>query len=174
MNVLDLWMPVVATGIATHIYSTVAWMALPHHKPEWVKMPMQEEFLDWLKSKDIKPGQYAFPFMEDGPSNDKDGCNGTLIVWDSPVSMGTAIGKTLAFFFVTAFVIGYVASHTLPLGSTFMEVFRMVATIGLLAHCFGNFPGVFWFKRKVAMDTLDGVIQAVITGLIFAALWPAA
>ena len=77
------------------------------------------------------------------------------------------------FFFVAAFVIAYLASLGLSRGASFLDVFRFVTTAGLLTHCAGQFPGVFWFRRRVAMDLLDGVAYAVATGLIFAALWPA-
>ena len=50
----------------------------------------------------------------------------------------------------------------------------MATTVGLLSHCLGIFPGVFWFKRKVLMDLADKAAYAVVTGLIFAALWPSA
>lgn len=174
MNVLDLWIPIVVTGIATHIISTLAWTVLPHHKPEWQKLPDREGLKAWIEAKGIAPGQYIFPHMSEGMDAMKEGCTGTLVLWDPPPSFGAAIAKTLTFFFVAAFVIGYIASHTLPAGSSFMEVFRLVTTVGLLTHCAAHFPGVFWFPKKVAMELLDGVAFAVATGLIFAALWPAA
>ena len=34
MTVYQLWLPIVATGVATRVWSTLAWTILPHHKPE--------------------------------------------------------------------------------------------------------------------------------------------
>ena len=42
----------------------------------------------------------------------------------------------------------------------------------MLAHCFGLFPGNFWFPRKVMMDLVDKLVYALVTGLLFAWLWP--
>lgn len=179
MSVFDLWLPILATGIATHIASTIAWMALPHHKPEWRKLPVEDELQDWLDSKNVAAEQYLFPHThdpevmksEDFQHKMQSKCRGMLILWPEPVNMGAAIGKTLAFFFVAAFMIGYLTSLA-SLDGSFMDVFRFTFTAALLTHCAGEFPGVFWFRRKVAMSLLDGLAFAIITGLLFAWLWP--
>ena len=88
--------------------------------------------------------------------------------------MPLAILKTVTFFFVAAFVIGYLAALALPAGAEFGRVVQFVATAGLLTHCAAHFPHVFWFSRRIAMELVDGVVYAIVTGLIFAALWPSA
>lgn len=179
MTVYDLWLPILVSGAVTHVISTIAWMAMPHHKPEWQPMPSEDEFLEWSKQRGIKPGQYMFPFASDGKQASSDEfkkkqaiCTGMLIYWPTPLNMGKAVGFTLASFMIIAFVIGYIASMGLPAGTPFMRVFQFVTTVGLLAHCAANFPHVFWFRRKIAMEVLDGILHALATGLIFAALWP--
>lgn len=178
MRVLDLWLAILASGIATHVLCTLAWMAMPHHKKEWVGLP-DEDTLHKTFSKSIPPGQYVFPFVADHAECKSEAyqqkikaCSGMLVIWPGPTNMGKAIGLTLLFFLVTAFVIGYLASLALPRGADFMHVFRFVTTAALLAHVAAKFPGVFWFRKKVAMDVLDGVVFALATGVIFAALWP--
>jgi len=181
MTVYDLWVPVLGTGIATHVMSTLAWTVMPHHKPEWQGLPEEDEFLDLVEKNSIAPGQYLYPYAEN-PAEMKSEeyqekmkrCRGTITVWAKPPNMGIAIGQTLLFFLVTAFLIGYLASLALAPGAEFMKVFQFATTAGLIAHCAGIFPGVFWFKRKVAMDLVDKVAYAIVTGLIFAQFWPAA
>ena len=181
MSGWDLWLPILLTGIATHVISAIAWMALPHHKPEWKKLPAEDEFQGWINEKQIAPDQYLFPFTQDSAEMNSEAfrqkqgkCRGILILWSTPPNIGKSIGLTVAFFFVAAFVIGDLASRGVSRGATVLSVFQFVTTAGLLTHCAGQFPGVFWFRRRVAMDLLDGVAHAVATGLIFAALWPAA
>jgi hypothetical protein len=177
MNITELWLPIVVTGVATHVYSTLAWTALPHHKPEWVKMPDEDAAYPALEN--IPPGQYIFPhascqkdFQEANFQRKLKSRNGMLVIWPKPVHMGKAIGQTLLTYLVVAFVIGYLASIGLPKGAEFMKVLQFVTTAGLLAHIAAKFPFVFWFRRRIAMDVLDGVIFALLTGVIFAALWP--
>lgn len=179
MRVYDLWLPIIASGVATHVMSTLNWMVLPQHKSEWRKLPVEDEIQNLIASNNVQPEQYMIPFTQDGKECQSEAfkakqakCTGMLILWDKPLNMGVAIGQTLAFFLIAAFVIGYLASIALPVGATFMVVFKFVTTAGLLAHCFAKFPYVFWFRRKVLFDVLDGVGFAIVTGLIFAWLWP--
>lgn len=181
MTVFELWKPILATGIATHVWSTLAWTALPHHKPEWTRVPAEDELQELIVHKQVPPGQYMFPFAEGGKDaateefqqkNAK--CRGMLIVWADSLSMGKAIVQTLCWFILVAFTIGYLASLALVPGAPFGKVVQFVATAGLLAHVAAHFPHVFWFRRKMAMEVLDGVVQATLTGLIFAWLWPTA
>ena len=181
MTVYDLWLPILATGLATHIMSTLAWMVLPHHKSDWQEIPAQDELLDLVEKNSVPPGQYLYPYA-DNPQEMKreeyqkkvNRCRGTITVWEKPPNMGIAIGQTLGFFMIAAFCIGYLASLALLPGAEFMKVFQFAMTAGLLVHCAGIFPGVFWFKRKIAMDLIDKVAYALVTGLVFAALWPGA
>ena len=183
LQVWELWLPILLTGLGTHIASTLAWMVLPHHKPEWKKMPAEDEFLDFLDQKQVPAQQFMFPFCDDmkqasSPEfkqKQEARCNGLLILWPKPVNMGQAIGKTLAFFFVAAFLIGYVASIAFSAGETDkLDIFALTFTTAALCHAAGPFPGVFWFRKYFAMEVLDGVVYALLTATIFTLLWPAA
>lgn len=179
MTVYDLWLPILASGLATHVLSTLAWMVMPHHKPEWQKLPVEDELHNLFTKHQTQAGQFIFPFARDTKEqnspdyqNKVGKCRGMLILWATPPNMGKAIGLTLLSFFVIAFVIGYLASIGLQRGADFTKVVQFVSTAGLLAHVAANFPHVFWFRRKISMEVLDGVIYALVTGLIFAFLWP--
>ncbi|TWT78064.1 hypothetical protein Pla123a_08530 [Posidoniimonas polymericola] len=182
LSLTDLWLPILLSGVATHIASTVAWTVLPHHKPEFKGLGATEEKLvDLLQADQVGPGQYMLPYCNDMKEAGEPAfqekqrrCTGMLSVYDRPVNMGAAIFKTLAFFLVAAFVIGYLASIGLPRGAASIDVLRFVTTAGLLAHCFARFPAVYWFPQKTAMSLLDGAAYAAVTGLLFTVLWPAA
>jgi hypothetical protein len=118
---------------------------------------------------------------------------GLLRVW-APVNMGVNMALTFLFYLVTSAVIGYlawaalgasvgglksVAGEVVANGAAedhaFWRVFQVTGTAGILAYCFASFPGDLWFqkkKRAMVMDWGDGVVFGVITGLIFAWLWP--
>ena len=179
MSVFDLWLPILLAGLATHVISTICWTALPHHKPEWQKIPAEDELLDWLVAKGVAPGQYIFPCTHDGKEaqcaefklKEAKG-RGMIVLWDAPVHMGKAILQTLVFFMVAAFVIGYLASLALKPGAEFVKVFQFVMTAGVLTYLFGRYPCVFWFKRRMLMENIDSIAFALATGLIFASMWP--
>ncbi len=177
MSVFDLWLPIVVGAVAVHVASTLAWTALPHHVPEWKPMPDEGELTALLKQHATPAGQYVFPHPK-GPQQEKQNPDpnapyqGTLILYDKPISMGAAIGKTLAFFFLATFVIGYLASLGLSPQSSRLDVFRFVFVAGLLTHVAGRFPGAFWFKRKTLLDSIDGTVYALLTAGVFVWLWP--
>lgn len=184
MSVFELWLPILLAGVATHIASTIAWTVMPHHKPEWNKLPgdVEDGLLDFIDSKNVPAEQYLFPYADDPKEMStpefkaKEGrCRGMLVLWPNPTNMGKAIGLTLAFFMVAAFLVGYVASIAFGAGeSDKLEIFALVFTTALLCHAAGPFPGVFWFRKYFAMEVLDGVVYALITAGIFTMLWPAA
>ncbi len=185
MTVFDLWLPILLAGLATHIASTIAWTVLPHHKPEWNPLPQPDEddLLDFLDDKQVAVGQYIFPYCHDqkqmaSPAYQekvKTRCRGMLVLWPTPPNMGKQILLTLAYFFVAAFLIGYIASIAFPPGENDkLDVFALVFTAGLLCHALSPFPAVFWFRKHFAMDVLDGVVYALVTAAVFTWLWPAA
>lgn len=181
MTAFDLWLPILLAGVATHIASTIAWTVMPHHKPDWKKLPAEDDLLDLLDAKQVAAEQYLFPYCDDMKEMNtpefkqkmETRCRGMLILWPAPPNMGKAIGLTLAFFLLAAFLIGYLAVTAFggPVEDK-MDLFAVVFTAGLLVHCLGPFPHAFWFRRKVAMEIVDGVVYALITAGIFTWLWP--
>jgi hypothetical protein len=168
-SLTELWLPILAAGLGGHIASTIAWTALPHHKPEWPSLPADKDPRGWLDERGVKAGQYILP-PEGKPGGQGNG--GMLTLWSRGPNMGANIGLTLAFFFTVATLVAYVASVALPRGAAAIDIFRLVFTVGLLTHVLGGSLHVVWFRRRYLMDALDGVAYALVTAIAFAALWP--
>lgn len=181
-TVWTLWLPIVVSGVVLFFASWAAWMLLPHHKGEWTGLPNEQAVVDAMRSAGVKPGQYMFPYCgqkEDWKSDEfkarlKEGPNGNLVVWSGPCNMGRNMFCTVLFFIVANFVIAYLATLALRPGEEFMAVFRFVGTAGILTYGTANILNGIWFGRKMIADIFDGVVYGLITGAIFAALWPAA
>jgi hypothetical protein len=180
-SVWSLWLPILVSGVALFFASWVAWMLLPHHKSEWVGLPNEDAILRQLKADNIPPGQYCFPFAA-SPEACKDeaytakmqaGPRGTLTLWSAPPNMGVNMLCTLLFFVIANFVIGYLAGIALPPATEFLKVFQFVGTAGILTYGTANILNGIWFGRRMVADIADGIAYGLITGLIFAALWPA-
>lgn len=180
---LSLWLPILLSTLAVHICSTIAWMLLPHHKHEWNKLPNQEDAVKELGDKNLAAGQYFFPHAHTPEEMSSDqfrelyerGPWGTLNLFPAKPSMGVNIGLTILYFLIASTLIAYLATMAFEgrPNPSFMSVFRFVGTAGIVAYCCGGWPNAIWFKRKIAMDFIDGVVYGLVTGLIFAALWPA-
>jgi hypothetical protein len=179
-SVWSLWLPILVSGVALFFASFAAWMLLPHHKPEWKGLPNENAVMDTLRNTSVPPGQYMFPFSckpEDWKSEEfqrrrEAGPTGTLTVWQKPPNMGANMLCTVLFFIIANFVIGYLAGIALPPGTDRMKVFQFVGTAGILTYGTANILNGIWFGRKMIADIADGIAYGLITGLIFAALWP--
>jgi hypothetical protein len=177
-SVWSLWLPIIVSGVGLFFASWAAWMLLPHHKPEWKGLPDENTVMNTLRN--IPPGQYMFPYAAT-PADCKSkefkqrleaGPRGTLTLWEKPASMAVNMLCTLLFFIIANFVIAYLAGIALPRGTDFMKVFQFVGTAGILTYGTANILNGIWFGRKMIADIADGIAYGLITGLIFAALWP--
>lgn len=161
----------------------------------------EQEFMDTITRLNIRPGCYGFPDFfqcKNLPAAERKQAmreiynrhpQGLLRVW-SPTNMGLNMALTFLFYLVTSAAIAYLAWAALPhaetvasvgtatiatSGAPFAKVFQVVGTAGILAYCFASFPNDLWFQQKrraMAMNLIDGVIFGLITGAIFAWLWP--
>jgi hypothetical protein len=179
-SVWALWLPIIVSGVALFFASWAAWMLLPHHKPEWRGLPNEASVMDMLRNASVPPGQYTFPHAasqaechtDEFKRRVADGPSGTLTIWNKPPNMGVNMLCTLLFFVIANFVIGYLTGIALDPGESFMKVFRFAGTAGILTYGTANILNGIWFGRKMVADIIDGVAYGLITGLIFAALWP--
>lgn len=160
----------------------------------------EQEFINTITRLNIPPGNYVFPDFckhDNLPRDERHKAlkalydthpQGVLRVW-KPSNMGACMLLTFLFYLVTSAVIAYIGWAALPHGShgasagvipggngdMFWKVFQVLGTAGVLAYCFSSFPSDIWFQKKrraMAMDWLDGVVFGLITGAIFAWLWP--
>lgn len=184
-ELLALWLPILVCSVVLQIASTLAWIVSPHHKPDFIKHPEEEKLMELIRSSTPNAGQqYVFPYAEPSEMKDeavvaryKAGPWGLLNVWPGQPNMGGNIFKTFVFFVVTTFFIAYLTQLALDPGEGFSKVFQIAGTAGILAYCFAPTANDIWFakpRRAVLMNWIDGIIYGLLTGVIFASMWPAA
>lgn len=179
---LSLWLPIVVSGVALFFASWLAWMVLPHHKKEWTGLANEDALMGAIKNAGVVAGQYVFPYAECSADMNKEefkaktqaGPNGSLIVWAGPCNMGVNLFCTIVFFLVVNFAIAYLAAMVIAPGADRWFVFRFVGTAGVITYGSANILNGIWFGRKMVGDIMDGIAYGLITGAIFAWLWPAA
>lgn len=184
----QLWLPILLSGVGVWIASAVCWMAIGHHKKDRDAIPggREQELMDAITKLGLGPGNYGFPDfcqydnlprkerMEKLKSLYERRPYGILRVWGE-MNMGVNMLLTLLFFVVTSAVIAYLGWAVMPAGTAFAKVFQVIGTAAVLAYCFASFPNDVWFqtkRRAMVMNLIDGIIYGLITGAIFAWLWP--
>ena len=111
---------------------------------------------------------------EEFKSKMRGGPVGNMVVWSGAPNMGNNMLKTVIFFVVVSFAIAYLAAMVIPPTLDRPFVFRFVGTAGIIAYASANVLNGIWFGRKIFADIIDGIAYGLITGAIFAWLWPAA
>jgi len=163
----------------------------------------EEAFMQAVRSMNIPPGNYIFPDCRGKAAMDKPnvkeaiarGPIGHLSLWPTPLTMADKMVWTFIIYLVVSVGIAYLTSVVFPFPAAptpgvempaivtastrpaFMEVFRIAGTAGVLAYAFSFIPNMIWFgayKRTIIAGLIDGIAYGLLTGLIFAALWPKA
>jgi hypothetical protein len=180
---IPLWLPILLSAVAVWVISTIVGMALPHHKQDWIGLPDEDGFMDYLRRSGIKPGNYLFPDFrgrealksEKVEKALKEGPVGHLSVWKTPVTMADKMVATFIVYLVVSTLIAYLTRVALPGEAPFAKVFQVAATAGILANCFSFIPNAVWFgsyKRTIVATVIDGIVYGLIIGAIFAWRWP--
>src|SRR5258705_7741196 len=90
---IPLWLPILLSATAVWVISAIVWMALPHHKQDFIRLPDEDGFMDYVRRSGIQPGNYVFPDFRDREAMKsekvekalKEGPVGHLSVWQTPV-----------------------------------------------------------------------------------------
>jgi hypothetical protein len=186
MSLFDLWLPVLLSGVAVFLVSSIIHMCLHWHKGDYVKMPGEEDVLAAMRSAKLEPGQYMFPC----PSSMKDMATPEMmakyekgpvgfmsVLPNGPPAMGGALLLWFLYSLLIAAFVGYTASIALPAGASYREVFRLTATVAVMGFAVGNLVDSIWKGVRWAVTlrfVVDGVLYGLATAGVFGWLWPEA
>ena len=176
---IPLWLPILLSAVAIWFISAIVWMALPHHKQDFVGLADEDGFMDYIRRSGIKPGNYVFPDFRgrEAMKSEKmqkalsEGPVGHLSVWQMPVTMGGKMVATFIVYLAVSTLIAYLTRVALPGPAEFAKVFQIAGTAGILAYSFSFIPNALWFgayKRTIIASFIDGIVFGLITGAIFA------
>jgi len=182
-----LWLPILLATVAVFVWSFLSWMVLQIHKKDIRSLPPEanDAVMGLIRDKGIEPGMYMFPMTADAKDYKSEwflerfnsGPWGSLRVQGSQPNFAKNLGLTALFYLVVSVLVAYVLSSARAPGAGFGSVFQIGATVAVMAYALGGMPNaIFFAKEGVAWltDLLDAVVMGLLTGAIFAALWPSA
>ena len=185
MNISQLWLPILVSSVVVFIASALAWMVLPHHKKDIKVLPDEKPWMEHLAETGLAPGLYMWPgaATPEVMKSDEFKARYKAGPWGS-INIGAAqpnLGRNLLFVFLVyvgiSVLVAYVTGRAHGPGANFAMVFPAATAAAILGYCAGSLPGaIFMAKpaRFVMTDFADALVYAVLTGIIFSALWPAA
>ena len=184
IGVAPFWLPILLSAVFVFAASSVIHMASPWHKSDYPKLPNEDQLMDAVRPLGIAPGDYMVPrpdSREDMRSpafkeKVRKGPVMMLTVWPSgPVSMG----RNLALWFVYTVAIGvfaaYVAGHALLPAASSRQIFRFAGITAFIGYTAALWQMSIWYQRAwttTIKATIDGLIYALLTAIIFVWLWP--
>lgn len=180
----SLWAPILVAAVLVFVVSSIIHMVLPYHRTDFGRLPAEDDVMDALRRFKIPPGDYFIPcpgspdIMRSTAFQEKM-TRGPVAVMTMMESGPPKMGKSLAWWFVYAIVVGifagYVASRALPPGAEYLDVFRFTGTVAFVGYSLALWQNTIWYKRSVAAtlkSTLDGLIYALLSAGVFGWLWP--
>ncbi|MGH7524227.1 MAG: hypothetical protein ACREK8_07970, partial [Gemmatimonadales bacterium] len=180
-----LWLPIVVSAIAVFVLSSLVHMILPWHKHDYRTLPDQDLVMDALRPFNIPPADYMVPrpaSMADmkSPEFAAKRARGPVMIMTVLPSVATpGMGKYLSQWFVYILIVSaivacvtFAAAGTAPSDH---RIFHFAAFTTLIAYVVGAWPASIWLGRSWGTTfraTVDGVLYAIASGLIFTWMWP--
>jgi hypothetical protein len=184
MPIGSLWLPGLVSAVVVFVTSSVLHMVLTYHRADHKPLPQEDAIRDVLGKASLAPGVYFTPHCKDHkainePANLAKFEKGPVAIITVYPNGAPKMQKHLALWFgfclAVSFTAAYVARHTLQPNALGMEVMRITGTVAFAAYCLSQASESIW-KGQPWSNTfrmmLDGVIYAVVTGLVFRLLWP--
>jgi hypothetical protein len=176
-----LWLPILLSAVIVFIASSIFHMVLPFHRSDYKKLPDEEAARAALKS--VAPGIYMFPACDHKNMKDpavqekfKQGPVGTVTLRPAgAINMGTFLGQWFVYLLLVSFFTAYLAAHTMTPGTHYLQVFRVVGTIGFMTYGLAQIPTGIWGGApwgNVFKHMVDGLIYGLLAAGTFGWLWP--
>jgi hypothetical protein len=180
----SLWLPVLLSAALVFIVSALIHMALKYHNSDYTRIPNEDAIRSAIRNASPPPAQYIIPYcpemkqMETPEMKQKftEGPVAVVNVMRPGVpSMGRPLTNWFLFSLIVSFFIAYIASHSVPAGTPYLEVFRIVGAIGFLAYAAALVPPSIWMGKpwKITWkEMFDGLLYGLVTAGTFGWLWP--
>ena len=177
-----LWLPILLSAVAVFVISAVIHMMLPWHKADQRKLPDEDGVLAALRGLDLAPADYVAPFAENTEQMGSEEYKAKVAQGPQiflTVFRGASLGPMLVKWFVFTVIVGvfaaYVTGIALGPGANYMDVLRLTSTVTFVGYSMALWIGHIWYYRDLGAtvrSTVDGLVYALLTGGIFASLWP--
>jgi len=78
MNFLiDLWLPIVLSAVFIFIASSIIHMVIKSHSRDYAKLPDEDQLLAVMRTHNVQPGHYMFPYCTDMKGMDSEAMQNT-------------------------------------------------------------------------------------------------
>lgn len=184
ISIASLWLPILVSAAVVFIASSVIHMMTPLHKGDYATVPNQDEVMKALRPFGIPAGDYMMPragSMKDMQSPDflEKQKQGPVLVMtvmpNGPWAMTGALASWFLYAVVVSLIAAYVTSRAVPVGASYLEVFRFAGVTAFASYSLALWQFRIWYRRSLRttiIATIDGFLYACLTAGVFGWLWP--
>jgi len=182
----SLWLPVIVSAVVVFFASSILHMVLKYHRSDHKPLPNDAAVREALAKGNPAPGIYMTPHCDDmkqlnEPATKEKFEKGPVAILAVLPKGAPTMTKSLVLWFVfcglVSFTAAYVARHTLHPGADGLLIMRITGTVAFAAYALAEVSDSIW-KGQPWSNTVkfifDGAIYALLTGLTFRFMWPAA
>lgn len=185
-SIAPLWLPIIVSTVVVFILSSIINMFLPWHKGDFAPLPNGESIAATLNAANVAAGDYMYPRpagMEEmrSPEHKERFLRGPVVLMTVARPKTLSMGKQLTSWFIFVLLISALAAcmavMTVPTAGEYHldhQIFHVVGLFTWVAYALAVWPLSIWYSRSwrsTLTMTLDGLIYAVATGLVFVWLW---
>lgn len=181
--VTALWLPILLAAVLVFIASSIIHMLTPWHAGDMRALPGEAQAMNALRPLHIPPGDYAMPYAgsmaamksPEFQERVKAGPVAFLTVTDGSMSMAGSLLTWFVYTVIVGIFAAYVAGAALPMGASYLEVFRFAGTTAFAGYSLALMQNSIWWKRNWAMtirSMIDGLLYACLTAGTLGWLWP--
>ncbi len=183
-SLAQLWAPILVSAVLVFFGSSLVHMVIKWHNADYRKLPNEDEVRAAIRKGSPSPGQYTMPHCADmkdmqSPEMQQKWTEGPVgLLWvkaNGMTGMGPMLGTWFVFNLVVAFFVAYLGVHTLPVGTAYLTVFRVLGTATFLAYGAGTVPSAIWMGKPwvvVGKELGDALLYALLSAGAFGWLWP--
>ncbi len=181
--VLELWKPILFSGLAVFALSAVSWTLLPFHNKEWNKLSNEDAVAAALRASSPAPGLYSLPHAADAKAMGTPEMQAKLaggpvayltVAPNGNPAMGPMMAKSVIYNIIVSLFVAYVASLTLARDAEYLAVFRVTGTVAFMAYAFGTVPDSIWFAKpwkSYRLHAADALVYGLVVGGFFGWLY---
>jgi len=179
-----LWQPIVLSAVLVFVVSSLIHMVLKYHASDYTPLTNEDAVRAAIRAGNPAPAQYIIPYCKEmkdleSPEMKQKLAEGPVAVLNlkrpGANSMGPMLLQWFIFSLVVSLFVAYAAAHSLPPGTPYLAVFRVVGTIAWLAYAAGQLPAAIWMGKPWSVawkEVLDGLLYGLVTAGAFGWRWP--
>lgn len=183
VTLASLWLPILLSAVGVFLASSILHMVLTYHNSDYKKLPSEGEIAESLRKYSIPAGKYFLPHAATGKERGspayqekmKRGPVALMTFMDGPANMGKLLFCWFLYCIAVSVFAAYIAGRALPPGAEGLEVLRFAGCTAFASYVLGLWQNVVWAGESsvsALKSTFDGLVYALVTGGVFAWLWP--